>query len=304
MGKGKKTILISGLILSFIAGIMVSGPHAIAANPVLEEIRTLLLDPVFGLEEIKDEVHNIETKVTHIEAILESEPTDPGCEDLGFTNCSGTCKDTSTDEANCGACGNACSAGEVCTNGVCQSQCAGSTTACLGQCVDTQSDVANCGGCGLACASGEFCVNGSCTPSCTTEVCDGFDNNCDGQVDEGNPGGGSLCSTGQLGVCGTGTIICSGGGLTCVQNNSPSSEVCDALDNDCDGQVDEGLSNPANTSCSSGTLVCNSGFADCNLDKTTDGCEASLLSVTNCGVCGNVCAAGETCSNGVCQAPP
>ena len=71
------------------------------------------------------------------------------------------------------------------------------------------------------------------------EVCDGADNDCDGTVDNGNPGGGGACSTGQDGVCAAGTETCSGGGLTCVSNTSSSAEICDGLDNDCDGVDDE-----------------------------------------------------------------
>jgi hypothetical protein len=72
------------------------------------------------------------------------------------------------------------------------------------------------------------------------ELCDGTDNNCNGHVDEGNPGGGASCGTGQPGVCSAGTQTCQGGALICSPNTQPSSEVCDSLDNNCDGQTDEG----------------------------------------------------------------
>jgi hypothetical protein len=68
-----------------------------------------------------------------------------------------------------------------------------------------------------------------------------LDNDCDGQADEGNPGGGKACNTGMLGVCAAGTTACTNGVMFCAGNVSPSTEVCDGLDNDCDGQVDEGV---------------------------------------------------------------
>lgn len=76
----------------------------------------------------------------------------------------------------------------------------------------------------------------------TTELCDGRDNNCDGTIDDGNPGGTMSCATGKLGVCAEGVTWCYGGSIQCVPTAAPSSEVCDNLDNNCNGSTDEGLS--------------------------------------------------------------
>ncbi len=48
------------------------------------------------------------------------------------------------------------------------------------------------------------------------------------------------------------------------------------------------------------TGVCSVGFADCNANKLTDGCEGSAT-CGNC--CGAVCATGQACINGACAAP-
>lgn len=92
---------------------------------------------------------------------------------------------------------------------------------------------------GTMCADCATCCQPPCRPE--SEVCDGIDNNWDGQIDEGNPGSGQECSTGQAGVCESGTTQCENGELTCVQIHEASVEICDGLDNDCDGQIDEGL---------------------------------------------------------------
>jgi hypothetical protein len=90
-----------------------------------------------------------------------------------------------------------------------------------------------------------------------TELCgegrgDGLDNDCDGTVDEDclcEPMTDSLeCFPGppdrlNVGVCSMGVMTCSEFGTwnPCVGHVVPSDEVCDGMDNDCDGSVDEDL---------------------------------------------------------------
>jgi hypothetical protein len=78
-------------------------------------------------------------------------------------------------------------------------------------------------------------------------LCDNLDNDCNGSVDETFPNKNEPCVTGN-GVCrSNGVIICSagGGGTECSATaGSPTEDpevTCDGLDNDCDGQVDEGI---------------------------------------------------------------
>jgi len=79
----------------------------------------------------------------------------------------------------------------------------------------------------------------------TAEICDGKDNDCDGQIDDDAiPEGERTCSTGRAGVCSAGERRCVNATVRCVQSTQASSEICNRLDDDCDGEVDEHCANP------------------------------------------------------------
>jgi hypothetical protein len=108
-----------------------------------------------------------------------------------------------------------------------------------------------------SCDSGHWgaCV-GEVGPS--PEVCDGKDNNCDGQIDEGLT---QQCGVSNVGQCKMGAQTCQNGNWSaCVGAVYPTPEVCDGLDNDCDGQVDESLSRSCGAGgCLRGTQTCADG---------------------------------------------
>lgn len=105
----------------------------------------------------------------------------------------------------------------------------------------------NCEACGTPCATGLFCQRkvvggqfrgGECVPA-SVEVCNGVDDDGDGTVDEGPP------ADNQRGVCGGSRQICSPSGVfvnpdyAAIPGYIDQGELCDSLDNDCDGFVDE-----------------------------------------------------------------
>jgi hypothetical protein len=72
------------------------------------------------------------------------------------------------------------------------------------------------------------------------EACNVADDDCDGVVDEDTALGG-VCDEG-VGFCEAGTVACSPEGPVCdVAPRAGSAEACNGVDDDCDGETDEGL---------------------------------------------------------------
>jgi hypothetical protein len=65
---------------------------------------------------------------------------------------------------------------------------------------------------------------------------------------------GTACETGQLGICAGGTWTGTAPNCTCTRDKDPIVEVCDELDNNCNGQTDEGFDKGG--SCSVGIGAC------------------------------------------------
>ncbi|MEW5743487.1 MAG: putative metal-binding motif-containing protein [Myxococcota bacterium] len=141
--------------------------------------------------------------------------------------------------------------------------------------------VSSCGPVSGRVANNQDCndANAAVRPT-ATESCNNVDDNCNAQVDEGNPGGGGACSTGQSGVCAAGTLTCTSGSVQCVRNVAPSAETCNALDDNCNGQTDEGFTG-LGTSCTAGLGVClRTGVIQCNAAHTGTECSVTAGSPT------------------------
>ncbi len=129
-----------------------------------------------------------------------------------------------------------------------------------GSCYETPSwkNQATCNGtCGSWCVSGigscSAAPSGTQAAGCPADgwYCNGINREyrdyfCNGSggctysVTQSQSGGGACTIPGLKGPCAQGQQQCAGGQFQCVQTTFPSGEVCDGVDNNCNGQVDEG----------------------------------------------------------------
>jgi len=209
-----------------------------------------------------------------------------------------------------------CSAqGQVCFAGKCQTLiCAPSMRFCEGKALK------QCSADGLSattvqtCLTTEYCDDASTT--CRTGVCTPNQPGCDGTraavcnaLGSGWLAGtdcntlvGERCSAGAC-VCAASRADCDGNPTTgCEENLSTSTAHCGACKAACSSN------HIASLVCSAGNCTgdCNVGFADCDLDKRTNGCEIDLTNdAAHCGSCTTPCSSANmqsvTCAANVCN---
>ena len=135
---------------------------------------------------------------------------------------------------------------------------------------------------------GDLCDDLVCAPDGQADVCDGIDNDCDARTDEAYVDGGTanqVCATGQPGICARGAEACINGEVLCVPNREPLEEVCDTIDNDCDGTIDEGFANACGFCGDQAIERCDGVDNDC--DGQVDD--------------GDLCGTNQACFEGECR---
>jgi len=198
----------------------------------------------------------------------------------------GDCTCTTGETRPCGTSTGECERGEqYCSNGTwgpCDGImprdefCDGKDNDCDGQTdeeltppVSSCKDKGVCEGAQVVClgADGWACSYPADYESGTEKTCDGLDNDCDGLVDEDlvgcdvcEEGTEEPCST-DVGECTAGVRTCTGGAWTDCSGVEPTDEICDGKDNDCDGTVDNHLTDDPPECLESG--VCSGTIPTC-----------------------------------------
>ncbi len=135
-----------------------------------------------------------------------------------------------------------------------------------GVCSGSQKPTALCqDGVWQACSTADYSAHAA-TYEATKELsCDALDNDCDGQIDEDFSvtllNGGTVQGAGKacgVGACMGGTTTCTAAktGIECLGEGAASAEVCDNVDNDCDGKLDAADSSMALATCDNQNGVC------------------------------------------------
>lgn len=224
--------------------------------------------------------------------------------DCGLTGhgvCNNQCTLMSTSPTNCGECGRAAPAGQVCRDGQPQCAVAGQTHCpAQGVCVDLQTSASHCGACGQPVQPGQVCRNGQSVCATATDTycpaqqaCVNLQTNSQhcGACGQGVPPG-QVCRNGQPACANAADTYCPQQGL--CANLQTSASHCGAC----------GTPVPTPLVCRNGAPVCATpGQTACTVG-TAIACVDLQTNPQHCGLCGrSIAATPQQCIGGTPTCP-
>lgn len=130
-----------------------------------------------------------------------------------------------------------------------------------------------------------------------TEICNGIDDDCDGFIDN-IPGTQKPITKPCETPCGKGIAPCVSGDWSICSAPYPTPEVCNGVDDDCNGKVDDGAT------CGGSTLCYNGGCVNKCINECPGGQVCQDGKCVGRQSCSEIkCDAGKVCRNGVCVNP-
>jgi hypothetical protein len=227
----------------------------------------------------------------------------PSCSSVQ-TCCSGICRSTFSDPANCGGCGITCESGELCVAQVCMPVARPTDT---GVRVDASMPGRDAGmmtgACSPSCNASQQCCGTTCVNRMGTTPADSSFSNCRGC--------GIACDPMVADRCGASGCMC-GTSLACTGDrrcglNAMGSRGCIDFTTDEANCGGPGIACLAGETCTDSMCACGATGGRCMAPTVCLGAGATATCVDlttdemNCGMAGNVCGAGETCVASACH---
>ena len=280
-------------------------------------------------------------ELTQLMGVESCNGADDDCDGNTDENISGTCFPagaTGCEQQSNGlfTCHGVCVTGTLsCTDGM--EQCTGATTAGIEKCGGSPALDEDCDGlvdenCSCTAGSSQKCYGGplgavadGMTAACgrarsraspgtmgpctsqslpVPEDCanQGTDDDCNGVVDDMKDLGTPCTDATKMGACRAGTLQCRPGSAApvCV-GADPTTELCDAVDQDCDGNPVNGFDLNSQEHCGSCDVGC-SRYQACCGGKCVSPISFSS-DPANCGGCGVACGSYQFCCQGHCYNP-
>ena len=209
--------------------------------------------------------------------------------------------DLAADRANCGQCGNACRAADVCSGGRCVLGCPPGSSDCGGTCINLSGNPLNCGTCGNACSANQACGGGQCLCTAGFASCDGVGaNGCETDLRNNANHCGACGNACPSGFCSSGVCFLAPLGSQCTASQQCQSGNCAASISGASVCAAPGLECPLCSGVDGSGTACAPRF----FGAAVPGCDGAFV-CNGAGQCrqraGTSCSGNSACASNFCD---